>query len=140
MFILNILARQDTAQDSTTKGVIARGNNARTARSSQDDWWQCFYGNVYTGGLFVDNLKLQTIEDASSIMQLSPKDVINIGVEGKNIVSFSSTKDLNVEIYSINGLIIKQIHLNANELSNIFLPSGMYIIRWPGHFHKIGIQ
>lgn len=99
-----------------------------------------FYGNVYTGGLFVDNLKLQTIEDASSIMQLSPKDVINIGVEGKNIVSFSSTEDHNVEIYSTNGLIIRQLHLNANELSKIFLPSGMYIIRWPGHFHKIGIQ
>lgn len=98
-----------------------------------------FYGNIYTGGLFIDNLKLQTLEDVTSIVQLDPNNVIDIGVKG-NIVSISSKEELNIEIYSINGLPIMQIHLNANKPHNVSLPSGIYIYRWQGHTQKFNIR
>lgn len=98
-----------------------------------------FYGNVYTGGVFIDNLKLQTIKDASSILQLNADDVIDIKVDGDN-VSFSTKEELNIEIYTTGGMLVKLVHLHANESSNIYLPSGIYIFRSQGYSQKICIR
>ena len=70
---------------------------------------------------------------------MSPDDVIDIGVEG-SVVSISSKDELNIDIYSVDGLLIKQVYLNANESCNVSLPSGIYIFRWQGYTRKISIR
>lgn len=98
-----------------------------------------FCGNVYTGGLFVDNFKIQTIKDVSSVLQLSSDDEIDICIEGHN-VNLSTKKESNIEIYNVGGSLVKPIRLYSNNNINISLPLGLYIIKSQGSSRKISVR
>ena len=98
-----------------------------------------FYGKVYTGGLFVDNLKLQTMKDTSSILQLKVDDIEDIIVDGGN-VSISSKEESNIEIYTVDGLLLKSLYLRRDESGYLSLPRGIYIFRSQCYSKKICIR
>jgi M6 family metalloprotease-like protein len=58
-----------------------------------------FYGNIYSGGIFVDNIKLQTTKMPSSLPQIA-YDALSIR-QNHNAVSIKSLKSTTITIYSL---------------------------------------
>lgn len=99
-----------------------------------------FYGNICTGGLFIDNVKIGTAEDSPSTLQTNTDEPFAIWPENNRII-ISSPKESNLEIYTIGGSLVKRTHLTANRTTNIYLPQGIYVARTStGHSHKIIIK
>ena len=87
-----------------------------------------FYGSISTGGLFVDNVKIQTIDETSGVLQPSVSDAFTISIVGQN-VNISANTPVNLQFYTVSGLLKEHIYLGHQESKQIQLPVGGYIVK-----------
>lgn len=98
-----------------------------------------FYGNIYSGGIFVDNVRLQTM-NATSIIQPMIQDGLLIR-QSHNMVSITSPITTNVKIYSLGGQVVHDTRISKNEAVNVNLTSGIYVIKTAiGHSCKLIVR
>ena len=87
-----------------------------------------FYGNVYTGGLFVDNVKIQTYKTPSSISQPSHQ-AFSIKYGNAHHILFTASESTIVKIYTIGGQLVGKIRVETNKVTDISLEKGIYIVK-----------
>jgi hypothetical protein len=84
-------------------------------------------GTVFTGGIFIDDIKIRKTSEATSIHNstCSPASFVRLLNDGN--VELSSKEKSDIYIYSLNGILLHKISL-SNSISKQKLNSGIYII------------
>lgn len=85
------------------------------------------FGNINSGGLFVDNIKLQT-NKSSSITYLYDQNNISLILQG-NKLTMKSSQIERVYIYTTGGQMVFSDMLSENQPTSIVLPTGFYLIK-----------
>lgn len=86
-----------------------------------------FCGNIYSGGLFIDNVKLQTMKTTSA-QHTFAQNALNFK-QSQDALSIISSMAMEITIYSSGGQIVNRLHTNKDETYNIILESGVYFVR-----------
>lgn len=98
-----------------------------------------FYGNTYIGGIFVDNVKLQTMKTTSIQQSVAQEELIFR--QRHNTISIISPITTNVIIYSLDGQVVNDIQISKNETANVSLKSGIYVVKTAnGHSSKLIVK
>lgn len=98
-----------------------------------------FYGNIYSGGVFVDNVKLQTMKSTSIIQPTTCENMIFR--KKHNVISITSPVTTNIKIYSLGGQVVHDMRVYKDETVNVNLTSGIYIIKTAiGHSLKLIVR
>lgn len=98
-----------------------------------------FYGNIYSGGIFVDNIKLQTMKTTSIMQPTAWKDLVFR--QSHNTILITSSVSTYVKIYSLGGLLVEDMQISKGESINVCLTSGIYVIKTTtGHSYKLIVR
>lgn len=98
-----------------------------------------FYGNIHLGGIYVDNVKLQTSK-AASIIQPATQEGLIIQ-QRYNTLSITSPVTTNIKIYSLSGQVVHDTQISKDEVVNVYLASGIYFIKTTlGNLSKLIVE
>ena len=99
-----------------------------------------FYGNIYSGGVFVDNVRLQTLKDNTSIIQPIACEKLRI-MQNHNTVSITSPIPTSIKIFSLGAQVVYDTQIAKDEMVNLDLTSGIYVIKTThGNLYKLIIR
>lgn len=98
-----------------------------------------FYGNIYSGGIFVDNIKLQTMKTTSIMQPTAWEDLVFR--QSHNTILITSSVCTYVKIYSLGGQLVEDMQISKGESKNVCLTPGIYVIKTTkGHSYKLIVR
>lgn len=87
-----------------------------------------FYGNINSGGVFVDNIKIQTVKTITSVDSYTKSNDFKLSIKGHTLNALSYSYDI-VEVYSLDGSLVHTLTVLPNVPNSTQLPSGVYFIK-----------
>ena len=70
---------------------------------------------------------LINVTTITSVESVSPESTLTV-VGGNNQLTIKSDVDSTVNVYSINGLLIKRLNVTKGTITNEYMPTGVYVV------------